>query len=68
MLDLLIREDTLIDGTGSPIRTGDLGVEGDHLTCMDTAMALPAEQGRPLYSLPLAGRGLQLRFCSRGHA
>ena len=34
MLDLLIREARIIDGTGSPEYVGDLGIEGDQIVAV----------------------------------
>ena len=37
MLDLLIRNARIIDGTGAPACVGDVGIEGDHLACVGEA-------------------------------
>ncbi|MDH3248676.1 MAG: D-aminoacylase [Acidimicrobiia bacterium] len=40
MFDLIIRNATLIDGTGAPPRPGDVGIAGEHITAIG---AIPAE-------------------------
>ncbi len=37
MLDILIRDATIIDGTGGPPRAGDVGIEGDRIACVGEA-------------------------------
>ena len=46
MLDILIRNARIVDGTGAPPQPGEVGIEGDKIACVGRAHggARPAEE------------------------
>lgn len=44
MLDLLIRNGYIADGTGSPVHIGDIGIKDGRIALMDSDIDIPAEE------------------------